>query len=118
MIGWQFGAWRDWRWLVPFSAALIGSAAWAALSISELALPGPAILAALAIVTVLNLQGFGVILPGEIRVYMEMKATETDPGLIQRIGQRNAKLAGVQGTFQFLVIAVMVYLRYGGFPFL
>jgi hypothetical protein len=48
---------------------------------------------------------------------MEMNAADTDPALIQRIGQRNAKLAGVQGTFQFLIIVVMVYLRYGEFPF-
>lgn len=117
LIGWQFGAWRDWRWLIPFSVSLVGSAAWVALTIGGLELPGPAILAALGIVTVLNLQGFGVILPGEIRVYMEMNAADTDPALIQRIGQRNAKLAGVQGTFQFLIIVVMVYLRYGEFPF-
>jgi hypothetical protein len=118
LIGWQFGAWRDWRWLVPFLATLAGSAAWVALTIGQLAMPGPAILAALAIVTVLNLEGFGLILPGEIRVYRELTAADTDAGLIQHIGQRNAKLAGVQGTFQFLIIVVMVSLRYGGFPFL
>jgi len=118
LIGWQFDAWRDWRWLVPFVAALVGSAAWVAVTVGGLVVPSHAILAALGIVTVLNLQGFGLILPGEIRVYREMKAAEPDPGLIQRIGQRNAKLAGVQGTFQFTIIVVMVYLRYDGLPFL
>ncbi|MFB6083416.1 MAG: hypothetical protein ABEJ94_04145 [Halorientalis sp.] len=118
LIGWQFDAWRDWRWLVPFLLTVVGSAAWVALTIGALRMPGPAILAALAIVTVLNLEGFGLILPGEIRVYLEMNTADPDPGLIQRIGQRNAKLAGVQGTFQFAIIVVMVYLRYGGFPFL
>jgi hypothetical protein len=117
LIGWQFDAWREWRWLAPFSIALVGSAAWVVLTVGGLQMPGAAVLAALAIVTILNLEGFGLILPGEIRVYLEMNAAETDPGLIQQIGQRNAKLAGVQGTFQFLIIVVMVYLRYGGFPF-
>ena len=117
LIGWQFDAWREWRWLAPFSIALVGSAAWVAQTIGGLQMPGAAILAALAIVTVLNVEGFGLILPGEIRVYLEMNAADPDPGLIQQIGQRNAKLAGVQGTFQFLIIVVMVYLRYGGFPF-
>jgi hypothetical protein len=117
LIGWQFGAWRDGRWLVPFAVALVGSAAWVATTVGALTMPGPAILAALAIVTILNLQGFGLILPGELRMYAEMNTAAPDPGLIQRIGQRNAMLAGVQGTFQFLIIVVMVYLRYGGFPF-
>jgi hypothetical protein len=91
---------------------------WVALTIGGLEMPSLAIPAAFAIVTVLNLEGFGLILPGEIRVYLEMNAADPDPGLIQRIGQRNAKLAGVQGTFQFSLILVMVYLRYGGFRLL
>jgi hypothetical protein len=118
LIGWQFDAWRDRRWLVPFLLAAVGSITWVALTVGGLRMPSPAILAALAIVSVLNLEGFGVILPGEIRVYLEMNTVDPDPGLIQQIGQRNAKLAGVQGSFQFLIIVVMVYLRYGGFPFL
>ncbi|WP_256027994.1 hypothetical protein [Natronomonas aquatica] len=118
LIGWQFDAWRDPRWVAPFAVSLLGSAAWVAVTVGGLRIPGPAILAALVIVTVLNLEGFGLILPGEIRVYREMNAAEPDAGLIQRIGQRNAKLAGVQGTFQFLIVVVMVYLRYGEFPFL
>lgn len=118
LVGWQFGAWRDWRWLTPFVLAVVGSSVWVAVTIGGLQMPIPAILAALVIVTVLNLQGFGLILPGELRVYLEMNSADPDPGLIQRIGQRNAKLAGVQGTFQVLIIFVMVYLRYGGFPFL
>lgn len=118
LLGWQFDAWRDPRWLAPFSVATLGSAAWVATTVGALTMPGPAILAALAIVTVLNLQGFGVILPGELRVYTQIHAAAPDPALIQRIGKRNAMLAGVQGTLQFLIVAVMVYLRYGEVPFL
>jgi hypothetical protein len=117
LIGWQFGAWRDWRWLAPFLVTLVGSAAWVALTVGGLEMPGGAILTALVIVTVLNLEGFGLILPGEIRVYREMNSPDPDPGIIKRIGQRNAKLAGVQGTFQFLIIVVMVAIRYDAFPF-
>ncbi len=118
LIGWQFDAWRDWRWLAPFGVTFVGAAVWVGMTIGGLQIPGPAILAALLIVTILNLEGFGLILPGEIRVYRELNGTDSDLGLIQQIGQRNAKLAGIQGTFQFLIIVVMVYLRYGGFPFL
>ncbi|MFB6185846.1 MAG: hypothetical protein ABEI86_03140, partial [Halobacteriaceae archaeon] len=103
-------------WLVPFSVTFVGSIIWVGLTIGGLQTPNLAILAALAIVTVLNLEGFGLILPGEIRVYLEMNTADPDHGVIRQIGQRNAKLAGVQGTFQLLIIVVMVYLRYGGFP--
>lgn len=118
LIGWQFHAWRDWRWQSSFLLTLVGSAGWVALTIGGLQVPSLAILAALAIVTVLNLEGFGLILPGEIRVYLEMNTAAPDPNIIQQIGQRNAKLAGVQGTFQFMIIIVMVYIRYRGFPFI
>lgn len=118
LVGWQFNAWRDWRWLTPFVLSVVGSGVWVVLTFGSLQMPIPAIRAALVIVTILNLQGFGLILPGELRVYLEMNSTNPDPELIQRVGQRNAKLAGVQGTFQVLIILVMVYLRYGGFPFL
>jgi hypothetical protein len=40
------------------------------------------------------------------------------PGVISAIGQQNAKLGGVQGIFQLLLILDMVYLRYGALPFL
>jgi hypothetical protein len=116
LIGWQFDAWRDWRWLAPFLVTLLGSLAWVALTVGDLEMPRNVILAALGIVTVLNLQGFGLLMPGEIRVYREMSTADPDATLIKQIGQRNAKLAGVQGVFQIMIIVVMVYLRYGGFP--
>ena len=38
-----------------------------------------------------------------------------DPDVISSIGMRNARLSGVQGTFQLGIIVLMVYLRWGGF---
>ena len=69
----------------------------------------------LAIVTVLTVLGFGVLMPGEARIYLEMMSSDPDPDVISRIGMRNAKLSGVQGFFQVVIIVVMVYLRWGGF---
>jgi hypothetical protein len=48
-------------------------------------------------------------------MYVEMTSEDPDPGVISAIGAQNAKLGGVQGLFQLALIAVMVYLRYGGF---
>jgi len=76
-----------------------------------------AVAATLGIVAVLSVLGFGVLLPGEIRMYLEMTSADPDPGVISPIGMRNARLSGVQGVFQLAVVAVMVYLRYGDFPF-
>lgn len=118
LMGWQFDAWRDYRWQAAFGITGLGSLVWVATTIGELTMPGGTVFAALAIVTVLTLEGFGMILPGEIRVYREIRSQNPDSGVIQRIGQRNAKLAGVQGLFQFAIIVVMVYLRYDGLPFL
>ncbi|MFB6081817.1 MAG: hypothetical protein ABEJ67_03250 [Halanaeroarchaeum sp.] len=116
LLGWQFDAWRDPRWAVPFGLATAGSLYWVGTTIGSLAMPGPSILAALAIVTVLNLEGFGLLLPGEVRIYLEMTSEHPDSGVISAIGQRNAMLAGVQGALQIAIVGVMVYLRYGGFP--
>lgn len=118
LIGWQFDAWRDRRWQAAFGLATLGSAVWVAMTIGQLTMPSVTVLAALVIVTILTLEGFGLILPGEIRVYQEIRSPEPDGSVIRRIGQRNAKLAGVQGVFQFTIIVVMVYLRTGGLPFL
>lgn len=116
LIGWQFGAWTDWRWAVPFGATAVGSLVWVAMTIGEFQMTAPVIVAALAIVTILNLEGFGMILPGEVRVYLEMQSPgPPDDELLSAVGQRNAKLAGVQGFFQLILIVVMVYMRWGGF---
>lgn len=64
--------------------------------------------------TVLSVVGFGVLLPGEVRIYLEMGADDPDEELMSAIGMRNAKLSGVQGFFQLAVVVTMVWLRWGG----
>lgn len=115
LIAWRLDAWRDWRWQALFAVAAVGSLSWVALTVGDLAMTNPAIVAALAIVTVLSVQGFGFLLPGEIRMYLEMISENPDDGVISAIGKQNAMLGGVQGLFQLVLIGVMVYLRYGGF---
>ncbi|MFB6310203.1 MAG: hypothetical protein ABEH64_03375 [Salinirussus sp.] len=112
LIGVQFDATRDWRWLSVFAVALIGSGAWLAATLPNFAMTSPLIAAALAIVTVLSILGFGVLLPGEVRIYREMEQPEPDRGLIGDIGLRNAKLSGIQGAFQLAIVVVMVLMRW------
>jgi hypothetical protein len=116
LLGWRLDAWRDWRWQLPFGVATVGSLAWVALSIGGIEPIEPALLVAFGIVTILSVQGFGFLLPGELRMYREMRSARPDPSIIASIGTQNAMLGGVQGAFQLLLILDMVYLRYGGFP--
>jgi len=117
LLGWRLDAWDDRRWQAPFAVATVGSLAWVALTIDGFAMTEPTVAVALGLVTILSVQGFGFLLPGEIRMYREMRSTEPDPSIIAGIGKQNAMLGGVQGVFQLLLILDMVYLRYGGFPF-
>jgi len=118
LLGWRLNAWRDWRWQVPAVVLSVASLAWVGFTIGEVQLTEPAVMVALGIVTVLSVQGFGFLLPGEIRIYAQMISDNPDASVISAIGQQNAKLGGFQGLMQLLLIADMVYLRYGGLPFL
>ncbi len=115
LLGWRLNAWSDRRWQVTFAVATAGSLAWVATTIGQFQMTTPAIVVALVLVTILSVQGFGFLMPGEVRMYFEMISEDPDPGIISAIGQQNAKLGGVQGLFQLALILDMVYLRYGGF---
>ena len=115
LIGWQFDAFDDPRWLVAFALALLGGGGYLAVTASAFGVTSPTILLALAIVTVLTVLGFGVLLPGEVRIYRQLQSGNPDPEVVSRIGMRNARLSGLQGLFQLAIVVVMVSLRWGGF---
>ncbi|MFB6173211.1 MAG: hypothetical protein ABEI39_01065 [Halobacteriales archaeon] len=118
LIGWRLDCYGDRRWQAVFAVVTVGSLAWVGLTVGEFQMTRPAIVVALAIVTVLSVQGFGFLMPGEVRMYLEMISAEPDDSVIAAIGTQNAMLGGVQGLFQLLLILDMVYLRYGGIPWL
>ena len=120
LIAHRLNAWRDRRWQALFAVATVGSLAWVALTIDQVlsgavGFPSPAISVALVVVTILSVQGFGFLLPGEVRMYLEMTSDSPDDSVIAAIGKQNAMLGGVQGVFQLVLIVDMVYLRFGGF---
>ena len=112
LVAKQFDALTDRRTLGVFAVVLVGHAAWLFQTLPDFAMTSPEIVAALVIVTLLSILGFGVLLPGEIRMYLEMTSGDPDEDVISAIGMRNAKLAGVQGTLQLAIIFVMVYIRF------
>lgn len=99
--------------LMPVIAAVSSIAGWLdAEKLGLFSLGNPWIVAALVVSSVLFLQGFGLLLPNEIRIFRELLATRPDVEKISRLGMRNAKLSGIQGVFQLAIIFIMVNLRY------
>ncbi|WP_123078344.1 hypothetical protein [Halarchaeum sp. CBA1220] len=115
-IGYQFDAFRDRRWLAWFGVAVVGSAAFLYDTMGAFAMTSPVMLVVLADITLLTVLGNGVLMPGEVRIYREITSEDPDTDLVGDIGLRNARISGVQGVLQFVIIAAMVYLRWGGLP--
>ncbi len=75
-------------------------------------LSNPWILATVVIVAILTVQGFGLLLPNEIRVFRQLLSDEPDIEKISRLGMRTVRIGGVQGIFQLAIIFVMANLRF------
>ncbi|HXG36073.1 MAG TPA: hypothetical protein VNL15_03800 [Dehalococcoidia bacterium] len=73
----------------------------------------PWVLAALGIVSVLTVQGLGIILPNTVRIYRELQRPEPDVTRIWRLQRINLSLAGLQGAMQVAIIFVMAHLVKG-----
>jgi len=73
-------------------------------------LPAPQIwwlYAALAIVAVMTVQGLGILLPTNLRVYFEMRGPEPDGERIGRLMRRYIKVVAAQAVLQFAIIFIM-----------
>jgi hypothetical protein len=118
VLGGVLGAFGDRRWQAFFAVVLAGNGAYflTELAGAGITLPGtsPIILLILAVMIVLTVLGFGFLMPNEVLVYLESASAEPDRERIGRLGLRNAKLGGVQGAFQLVIVVLMVYLRWGG----
>jgi uncharacterized membrane protein SirB2 len=64
----------------------------------------PWIIAAIIITIVLIVQGFGFLLPNEVRIFKQLISPTPDVNKIVRLGMQNARLAGIQGLFQLATI--------------
>lgn len=116
ILGWVFDAFRDRRWQVFFAIVVLGNGAYFVNEFVRAGLTIPStstvIVLILVVMVVLTVQGFGVLLPTEVLIYLEMMTDDPDTERIGKLGMRNAKLSGVQGVFQLAIIVLMVYLRW------
>lgn len=71
------------------------------------------VMSAGVIVLVLAVQGFGLILPAEVRIFLELRKEHPDVQKVIRLGMRNLYLSGSQSVFQVALIVVMAFLAVG-----
>ena len=69
----------------------------------------------LIIVTVMLIQGLGILLPTNIRVYYELRKKEPDMTKIQRLMRRYVKVVATQAILQFVIIFIMANFATGFF---
>lgn len=65
------------------------------------------LIAALAITTILSIQGVLVLLPTNVLVYLEMRKPEPDGERIGRLMRRYVRVVAFQGTMQIAIIVIM-----------
>jgi hypothetical protein len=103
--------------LMPTLSIITSTAGWfLAERMGFLALGYPAfywVIAALAIVTILTVQGLGYLLPVNLRLYFEMQKPHPDGEKIGRWMHLYVRVVGVQGVMQVAIIIVMARFATG-----
>jgi uncharacterized membrane protein len=65
------------------------------------------IFAVLSIVTVMMVQGLGILLPTNLRVYFEIRKDKPDMSKIRRLMKKYVKVVAIQAVLQFTIIFIM-----------
>lgn len=65
------------------------------------------VIAVLIIVAVMLIQGLGILLPTNLRVYYELRKPDPDMTKIQRLMRTYIKVVATQAIFQFVIIFIM-----------
>ena len=103
--------------LMPTLSIITSTAGWfLAVRIGYLDLGYPEfwwVIAALAIVTVLTIQGLGYLLPANLRLYFEIQKPQPDAEKIGRWMRTYVHVVAVQGTMQVAIIVVMARFATG-----
>jgi uncharacterized membrane protein len=103
--------------LMPTLSAITSTAGWfLAERMGYLDLAYPQffwVIAALAIVTVLTVQGLGYLLPMNLKLYFEIQKAQPDPDKIARWMRTYLKVVAAQGTMQVAIIVVMARFATG-----
>src|SRR5215207_5098464 len=71
--------------------------------------------AGLVIVSIIFVQGLGILLPTNLRIYFEMRKNEPDMSRIQRLMKMYVKVVAIQAAMQFIIIFIMAEFATGFF---
>jgi uncharacterized membrane protein len=71
--------------------------------------------AVLVIVSIMFIQGLGILLPTNLRIYFEMRKNEPDMSRIQRLMRMYVKVVAIQAAMQFVIIFIMAEFATGFF---
>jgi hypothetical protein len=103
--------------LMPTLSAITSTAGWfLAVRLGYLDLGYPQfwwVIAALAIVTVLTVQGLGYLLPMNLKLYFEITKPAPDPAKLGGWMRTYVRVVAVQGTMQVAIIVVMARFATG-----
>ncbi|MGC2425510.1 MAG: hypothetical protein WA421_00625 [Nitrososphaeraceae archaeon] len=69
--------------------------------------------AVLVIVAAMLVQGLGILLPTNIRIYFELRNNEPDMSKIQKLMRRYVKVVAMQAVSQFIIIFIMAEFATG-----
>jgi hypothetical protein len=69
--------------------------------------------AVLIIVAAMFIQGLGIILPTNLRVYFELRKSEPDISKIQKLMRRYVKVVAMQAVSQFIIIFIIAEFATG-----
>jgi hypothetical protein len=69
----------------------------------------------LVIVSIMFIQGLGILLPTNLRIYFEMRKNEPDMSRIQRLMRMYVKVVAIQAAMQFVIIFIMAEFATGFF---
>jgi uncharacterized membrane protein len=71
------------------------------------------LIAVLIIVIAMLVQGLGILLPTNLRVYFELRKAEPDMSRIQRLMKRYVRVVAMQAISQFIIIFIMAEFATG-----
>ena len=69
--------------------------------------------AVLIIVAAMMIQGLGILLPTNLRVYYELRKSESDMSKIQKLMRRYVQVVAIQAALQFTIIFIMAEFATG-----
>lgn len=103
--------------IMPVLSIVTGTTGWfLAGRLGYLDLPWPSfgwVAAALAMITIMTIQGLGYLLPTQIRVYLELRKETPDTAKLARLTRAYFWVVASQGVLQVAMVYVMAVFRMG-----